>query len=162
MQNLRETHGYTYGAGSRFDMRRSAGPFTASAEIVGNKTDSALVEFMKELNAIRESVPAEELQKAKRYMQLGLPGEFETTQQIAGALIPIALYDLPLDYYNTYVQNVEAVTAAEVQRVARQYVNPGSLAIVIVGDRQKIEQGLKAVNAGPIVLRDFFGQPITQ
>ena len=162
MQNLRETHGYTYGAGSRFDMRRSAGPFTASAEIVGDKTDSALVEFMKELNAIRESVPAEELQKAKRYMQLGLPGEFETTQQIAGALIPIALYDLPLDYYNTYVQNVEAVTAAEVQRVARQYVNPASLAIVIVGDRQKIEQGLKAVNAGPIVLRDFFGQPITQ
>jgi predicted Zn-dependent peptidase len=162
MQNLRETHGYTYGARSAFDMRRSAGPFTASAEVVGAKTDSALVEFMKELNAIRESVPAEELAKAKRYMQLGLPGDFETTQQIAAALIPIALYDLPLDYYNTYVQNVEAVTAAEVQRVARQYVNPQNLAIVIVGDRKSIEQGLKAVNAGPIVLRDFFGQPITQ
>jgi zinc protease len=161
MQNLRETHGYTYGARSQFDMRRSAGPFTASAEIVGDKTDSALVEFMKELNAIRETVPAEELAKAKRYMQLGLPGDFETTQQIANALVPIALYDLPLDYYNTYVRNVEAVTAAEVQRVARQYLNPASLAIVIVGDRQKIEQGLKAVNAGPIVLRDFFGQPVT-
>jgi zinc protease len=161
MQNLRETHGYTYGARSQFDMRRSAGPFTASAEIVGDKTDSALMEFMKELNAIRETVPAEELAKAKRYMQLGLPGDFETTQQIANALVPIALYDLPLDYYNTYVRNVEAVTAAEVQRVARQYLNPASLAIVIVGDRQKIEQGLKAVNAGPIVLRDFFGQPVT-
>jgi predicted Zn-dependent peptidase len=161
MQNLRETHGYTYGARSAFDMRRAAGPFTASAEIVGDKTDSALVEFMKELNAIRESVPAEELEKAKRYMQLGLPGDFETTQQIATALVPIALYDLPLDYYNTYVSNVEAVTAGEVQRVARQYVNPASLAIVIVGDRKKIEAGLKAVNAGPIVLRDFFGQPVT-
>ena len=161
MQNLRETHGYTYGARSRFDMRRSAGPFTASAEIVGDKTDSALVEFMKELNAIRELVPAEELEKAKRYMQLGLPGDFETTQQIATALVPIALYDLPLDYYNTYVRNVESVTAADVQRVARQYVNPASLAIVIVGDRKKIEQGLKGVNAGPIVLRDFFGQPVT-
>ena len=162
MQNLRETHGYTYGARSAFDMRRSAGPFTASAEVVGAKTDSALVEFMKELNAIRESVPAEELAKAKRYMQLGLPGDFDTMQQIAAALIPIALHDLPLDYYNTYVQNVEAVTAAEVQRVARQYVNPQNLAIVIVGDRKSIEQGLKAVNAGPIVLRDFFGEPITQ
>jgi zinc protease len=160
--NLREVKGYTYGARSQFDMRRSAGPFTASAEIVGDKTDSALVEFMKELNAIRETVPADELAKAKRYMQLGLPSDFETTQQIAGALVPIALYDLPLDYYNTYVQNVEAVTAAEVQRVARQYVNPASLAIVIVGDRQKVEPGLKAVNAGPIVLRDFFGQPITR
>jgi len=162
MQNLRETHGYTYGARSVFDMRKSAGPFTASAEIVRDKTDSALVEFMKELNAIRESVPAEELQKAKRYMQLGLPGEFETTQQIAAALVPIALYDLPLDYYNTYVQNVEQITAAEIQRVARQYLNPSSLAIVIVGDRKSIEAGLKGVNAGPIVLRDFFGQPITQ
>ncbi|MGK2961395.1 MAG: M16 family metallopeptidase [Gemmatimonadaceae bacterium] len=161
MQNLRETHGYTYGARSVFDMRRSAGPFTASAEIVAAKTDSALIEFMKELNAIRESVPADELAKAKRYMQLGLPGDFETTQQIAAALIPVAVYDLPLDYYNTYVQNIEAVTAAEVQRVARQYINPASIAIVVVGDRASIEAGLKAVNAGPIVLRDFFGQPVT-
>jgi zinc protease len=95
-------------------------------------------------------------------MQLGLPGEFETTQQIAAALVPIALYDLPLDYYNTYVQNVEQISAAEIQRVARQYLNPSSLAIVIVGDRKTIETGLKGVNAGPIVLRDFFGQPITQ
>jgi predicted Zn-dependent peptidase len=161
-QNLRETHGYTYGARSVFDMRRSAGPFTASAEIVAAKTDSALVEFMKELNAIREAVPPEELSKAKRYMQLGLPAEFETTQQIANALIPVVLYDLPLSYYNSYVQNVEAITQADVQRVARQYINPSSLAIVIVGDRKNIEAGLKAVNAGPIVLRDFHGQPITQ
>ncbi len=159
-QNLRETRGYTYGANSNFSMRRSAGPFTASAEIVGEKTDSALVEFMKELNSIRQSVPAAELQKAKRYMQLGLPGEFETTQQIAAALVPIALYDLPLDYYNTFVQNVEAITQAEIQRVANQYINPSSLAIVIVGDRKSIEAGLKKVNAGPIVVRDFFGQPV--
>lgn len=159
-QNLRETHGYTYGARSAFDMRRAAGPFTASAEIVAEKTDSALIEFMKELNAIREAVPAEELSKAKRYMQLGLPSGFETTQQIANALVPVAVYDLPLDYYNNYVQNVEAVTQADVQRVARQYINPASLAIVIVGDRKGIEPGLKAVNAGPIVIRDFFGLPV--
>lgn len=161
MQNLRETHGYTYGARSGFDMRRSAGPFTASAEVVAAKTDSALIEFMKELNAIRDTVPASELSKAKRYMQLGLPSDFETTQQIAAALIPVALYGLPLDYYNNYVQNVEAITQADIQRVARQYINPGSLAIVIVGDRKSIESGLKAVNAGPIAVRDFFGQPIT-
>lgn len=161
MQNLRETHGYTYGARSRFDMRQSAGPFTASAEVVAAKTDSGLVEFMKELSAIRETVPSDELRKAKRYLQLGMPSDFETTQQIANQLIPVALYGLPLDYYNSYVANIEAITSADVQRVARQYIDPANLAIVVVGDRKSIEAGLKAVNAGPITIRDFFGQPIT-
>ncbi|HMG95502.1 MAG TPA: pitrilysin family protein, partial [Gemmatimonadaceae bacterium] len=96
-QNLRETRGYTYGAGSRFDMRRAAGPFLASAEIVTAKSDSALLEFMKELNGIRQLVPPAELSRAKRYLQLQLPGNFETTQQIAAALVPVALYGLPLD-----------------------------------------------------------------
>ncbi len=161
MQNLRETHGYTYGARSRFDMRQSAGPFTASAEVVAAKTDSGLIEFMKELNAIRDTVPTVELNKAKRFLQLSMPSDFETTQQIANQLIPVVLYGLPLDYYNNYVSNIENITQADVQRVARQYINPSSLAIVIVGDRKSIESGLKAVNAGPITVRDFFGQPIT-
>ncbi|MDO8501738.1 MAG: pitrilysin family protein [Gemmatimonadaceae bacterium] len=159
-QNLRETHGYTYGARSRFDMRRSAGPFIASAEIVAAKTDSGLIEFMKELTAIRDTVPATELRKSKRLLQLGMPGDFETTQQIASQLVPVALYDLPLDYYNNYVSSIEGVTQADVQQVARRYIDPASLAIVIVGDRKSIESGLKAVNAGPITIRDFFGQPI--
>ena len=158
--NLRETKGYTYGARSQFDMRRSAGPFIASAEIVAAKTDSALIEFMKELNAIRQSVPAEELSKAKRYLQLQLPSDFETTQQIAGALVPVAMYGLPLDYYNNYVQNIEAITPADVERVARQYVNPGSLAVVIVGDRKSIEPTLKAANLGPISIRDMTGKEV--
>jgi predicted Zn-dependent peptidase len=158
--NLRETKGYTYGARSQFDMRRSAGPFIASAEIVAAKTDSALIEFMKELNAIRQSVPAEELLKAKRYMQLQLPSDFETTQQIANALVPVAMYGLPLDYYNNYVQNIEAITPADVERVARQYVNPGSLAVVIVGDRASIEPTLRALNVGPISIRDMTGRPV--
>ena len=159
-QNLRENRGYTYGAGSRFDMRRAAGPFLASAEIVSAKSDSALIEFMKELNGIRQSVPMNELSRAKRYLQLQLPGNFETTQDIAAQLVPVALYDLPLDFYNTYVQNIENVSQADVGRVAQQYINPGSLAVVIVGDRKTIEQGLKAVNVGPISVRDITGQPI--
>ncbi|MFL5563768.1 MAG: M16 family metallopeptidase [Gemmatimonadaceae bacterium] len=159
-QNLREARGYTYGAGSRFDMRRAAGPFTASAEIVSAKTDSALLEFMKELNGIRQSVPADELSRAKRYLQLQLPGNFETTQQIAAALVPVAQYGLPLDYYNNYVQSVEAITQADIARVAQQYINPGSLAIVIVGDRKTIETALKSTNVGPIQIRDITGQPL--
>ncbi len=159
-QNLRETRGYTYGASTRFDMRRAAGPFSASAEIVAAKTDSALLEFMKELNAIRQTVPPTELSRAKRFLQLQLPGNFETTQDIAFQLVPVALYRLPLDYYNNYVQNIEAVTQADVARVAQQYINPGSLAVVIVGDRKSIEPGLKAINVAPIVIRDMSGQPI--
>src|SRR5207253_535447 len=109
---------------------------------------------------IRQAVPADELSRAKRYLQLQLPGNFETTQEIGAALVPVALYGLPLDYYNNYVQSVEAVTQADVSRVAQQYINPGSLAIVIVGDRKTIEQGLKSTNVAPISIRDMTGQQI--
>ncbi|HEU4630582.1 MAG TPA: pitrilysin family protein [Gemmatimonadaceae bacterium] len=150
-QNLRETHGYTYGAGSSFSMRRMPGPFTARGEIVAAKTDSALIEFMRELRAIRDTVPQDELQKTKRYLQLQLPGDFETTGDIANQLVPIALYDLPLDYYDHYSAGIAAVTQADVQRVARQYIDPSHLAIVVVGDRASVEPTLRATGIGELV-----------
>jgi len=153
-QNLRETKGYTYGANSGFSMRRLAGPFTASAEIVSAKSDSALIEFVKELRAIRDTVPSDELAKAKRYLQLGLPEDFETTGSIAGQMLPLITYGIPLDFYNSAVENIGAVTQADVQRVARQYVDPDRLTIVIVGDRKTIEPGLRTVYPGTIVVRD--------
>ncbi|CAA9297243.1 MAG: hypothetical protein AVDCRST_MAG11-575 [uncultured Gemmatimonadaceae bacterium] len=153
-QNLRETKGYTYGAQSGFAMRRAPGPFTARAEVVTAKTDSALVEFMKELRAIRDTVPAAELAKAKQYLQLQLPGDFETTGAIAGQLVPLVTYGLPLDYYDSYVQRIAAVTQADVQRVARRYVDPARLAVVIVGDRKAVEPGLRALGVGPITVRE--------
>lgn len=159
---LREVKGYTYGAGSSFDMRKMAGPFTASSEVVAAKTDSALLVFMNELNSIRQPVPADEILRAKRYTQLRLPWSFETSQQIAAGLVPIVLYDLPADYFSSYVQNIEAVTQADIQRVANEYINPATLAIVIVGDRKSVEAGLKAANVGTISIRDITGQPIQQ
>lgn len=153
-QNLRETHGYTYGASSGFGLRRQAGPFTASAEIVSSKTDSALVQFMKELRAIRDTVPSDELAKAKRYLQLGLPEDFETTGSIAGQMLPLLAYGIPLDFYDTAVQNIGAVTQGDVQRVARQYVDPDHLTLVIVGDRKAIEPGLRALRPGEIIIHD--------
>jgi zinc protease len=153
-QNLRERHGYTYGASSGFGLRRSAGPFTAAAEVVSAKTDSALVEFTKELRAIRDTVPASELANAKRYLQLGLPEDFETNGSIAGQMLPLITYGIPLDFYNSAVQNIGAVTQADVQRVARQYVDPDHLTLVIVGDRKTIEPGLRALNPGTIVVRE--------
>jgi predicted Zn-dependent peptidase len=161
-QNLREVKGYTYGAGSNFDMRQAAGPFTALAEIETSKSDSALIEFMKELRDIRKAVPAAELEKAKRYLQLGLPATFETTGDIAARLAPIALYQLPLDYFSTYSQRIAAISAADVQRVALQYVRPDQLNIVIVGDLKVIEAGIRALRIGRVELRDLTGRPIVQ
>jgi zinc protease len=160
MQNLRETHGYTYGAGSRFDMRREAGPFTARGEIVAAKTDSALIEFMKELRAIRDTVPQAELQKAKRYLQLQLPSLFETTSDIAFQLTPLAVHGLSLDFYNNYVQQIEQVAQADVQRVARKYIDPDRLSIVVLGDRKQIEGGVRKLRMGEVLIRDMYGRPI--
>jgi len=159
-QNLRESKGYTYGARSQFDMREHAGPFTARAEIVREKTDSALVEFMKELTRIRDTVPQDELLRAKRYLQTQLPGDFETPSDIANRLVPIALYGLPLDFYNSYSQRVEAVTQAEVQRAAQQHIDPSRLAILVVGDRAQIEPGIRALGLGEVHIRDITGGPV--
>jgi predicted Zn-dependent peptidase len=159
-QNLRETKGYTYGAFSGFSMRQAAGPFTARAEVVAAKSDSALLEFMKELRGIRDTVSAEELTKTKRYLQLQMPSRFESTGDIASQLVPVVLYDLPLDFYDTYVQQIEKVTQADVQRVANQYLDPANLAIVIVGDRQSIEAALRGTHVGTVSLRNLEGQTV--
>ncbi len=160
-QNLRETHGYTYGANSAFAMRRLAGPFTAAASVVTAKTDSSLIEFLRELRRIRdEPVPAEELEKAKAYITLGMPSDFETTQGTAGQFLDLLTNDLPLSLYSTYLARVTAVTAADVQRVARRYLDPDHFALVVVGDRSQIETGIRALNEGPISLRDLWGQEI--
>jgi len=160
-QNLRETHGYTYGAGSAFALRRAGGPFVAQASVVTAKTDSSLIEFLKELRRIRdEAVPAAELEKAKQYIILGLPGDFETTAGAAFRFRDLLVYGLPLDYYSGYVDRIKAVSAADVQRVARRYIDPDKLDIVIVGDRSQIEAGIKALNEGPIVYRDLWGQTL--
>ncbi len=160
-QNLRETHGYTYGANSQFAMRRMAGPFLAASSVVTAKTDSALIEFMKELRRIRDdAVPAAELAKAKAYITLGLPSEFETTAGAATQFRDLLLYGLPLDYFTTYIPRINAVTAEDVQRVARQYLDPDHFAIVVVGDRSRIASGLEALHEGPIALRDLWGQAV--
>jgi len=160
-QNLRETHGYTYGAFSQFAPRRLNGAFVALASVVTAKTDSSLVEFLKELRRIRdEAVPPPELAKAKAYLTLGLPGDFETTGGAAARFRELLAFGLPLDYYDRYVDRINAITGADVQRVAREYIDPDHFDIVVVGDKSQIEAGIKALNEGPIVYRDLWGQEI--
>jgi zinc protease len=153
--NLREVHGYAYGASSSFDMRRdNAGPFFAGAGVQTDKTAEALKEFFVELTGIHQPVPPEELEKAKNYVALQLPRNFETTRDVAASLAQLRVYDLPADYYSTYADRVRAVTAADVKRVADKYIQPGKFAVVIVGDRKVIEPGIKALNLGPITVVD--------
>lgn len=157
---LREKKGYTYGAGSNFQMQRAAGPFLASAEVVSAKTDSALIEFMRELREIREPLPADELAKAKRYLQLGYADRFETTGDIAGQIANLVPYDLPLSTLGAFNAGIDGVTVRDVQRVAAQYLDPSKLTIVIAGDRANIEAALKATNIAPVDVRDARGRPV--
>lgn len=158
-QNLRETHGYTYGARSSFETRRLPGAFLATASVATAKTDSSLIEFMKELRTIRDvPVPAAELEKAKAYLALGLPGEFEATADAAGQFADLIANDRPLDEYDGAVASIQKVTAADVQRVARALIDVDHFTILVVGDRAKIEPGLKALNEGGIEIRDLWGR----
>jgi zinc protease len=158
--NLREKHGYTYGATSGFDMRAGAGPFAAAAGVQTDKTSESLKEFFNELNGILQAVPAEELARAKNYVSLRFPSGFETTSDISRRLEEALIYHLPDDYFSKYVQNIEAVTAADVQRVARKYIQPSRFVVVVVGDRKVVEPGIQALGLGPIKtlgIDDVFG-----
>jgi len=148
--NLRETHGYTYGAQSFFDMRNEAGPFTAYAGVQTDKTAEALQEFFNEFTAIDQPIPADELSRGKNYMSLALPADFETTGDIARRLEEVLVYRLPDDFFSRYVPNVNGVTPADAQRVARSYIQPNRMAVVVVGDRKTIEPAIRALNLGPI------------
>jgi predicted Zn-dependent peptidase len=153
MTNLRETKGYTYGASSRFAWRVIPGPFTASAAVRTNVTDSSLVEFFKELRMIRETPAAEqELARGKAYVELGIPGALESTSQVAGQVAQLGVFGLTLDELPRFAEQVRAVTAADVQRVARQYLTPDQATIVVVGDLAKVRAGIAALQLGPITV----------
>ena len=160
-QNLRETHGYTYGASSGFEMRRLAGPFRAGASVGTAVTDSAVTQFLLELRRIREAaVPETEVAKTRQLLSLGLPGDFETSADVAQRFTDVLVNDLPADTWGRYVAGVNAVTAADVQRVARQYIDPEHFVMVVVGDRGQVEAGLKALNEGPVLRRDLWGAEV--
>lgn len=155
--NLREDKGYTYGAGSGFSYRRGAGPFTASADVQTAVTKESIIEFMKELNGIRGSLPvtARELETSKKGLSLGYPMNFETNGQIANQLSALITYGLPDSYFNEYITRINAVTLEDVNRVANKYLTPDKMAIVIVGDKSVIAPGLSEM--GKIVYLDTEG-----
>ena len=133
--NLREEKGYTYGAYASLDARREAGTYRATAEVRTPVTGAALHEFFYEFERIRdEAVSDKELADAKSYLTGIFPIRLETQEGLIDQLVQIEMHNLPLDYLHIYRDRVSAVSAAEVQRVARAHIRPDEAAIVIVGD----------------------------
>ena len=142
--NLREHKGYTYGAYSNLDARRLAGTFRATAEVRTAVTGASLHEFFYELDRIRnDAVSDEEITNAKSYLSGVFPIRIETQDGLIDQLVNIKMLDLPDDYLRTYRDQVNAVSTAEIQAVARKYVTPDDAAIVIVGDAAEITEQVK-------------------
>lgn len=159
--NLRERHGYTYGARSVFVFDRQPGPFVASGGFVSTKTDSSIREILFEIDRTRnEGVTEQELEFSKKGMEGSFALTFETPLQIAMALQNIVLYGLPDDYFNTYLQKVDAVNLADVQKVARQYLDSTRMAVLVVGDIHQIRPGVDALKLGTTTVCDVHGNPL--
>ena len=147
--NLREEKGYTYGAYTRFDAKRLGGDFEATAEVRTTVTGDSLKEFFYELNRIRdESVSEEELNDAKNFLIGVFPIRAETQEGLTNLIVSQYLHGLPEDYLQTYRDNVRAVTAADVKRVAEKYVQPEKISIVIVGDAAEILSQAESYSTG--------------
>jgi len=161
--NIREQKGYSYGVNSAFAYGKGPGAFRAGGSIFTDKTDAALIEFMKELKGIvgEKPITDEEIKTAKESLIQGLPQRFTSVTAISGAITSLVVQGLPDDFYQTYAQNVSAVTKEDLARVAKRYIDLNHLAIVIVGDRAKVETALKATEIAPITLLDIEGNPPT-
>ncbi|HSG06745.1 MAG TPA: pitrilysin family protein [Longimicrobiales bacterium] len=158
---LREEKGYTYGAGSFFDLRRAPGPFEASAAVATEVTDSAVMDFVQEMDRMAaEEVPAGELRRARNYLALRLPQRFESVDDLVRRFSELVLYEIPLDFYAGYVEGVQSVDAAAVRTAAETLLGTERMAVVVAGDRSVIEEPLRALNLGPVVV--FDRRPISQ
>jgi zinc protease len=158
--NLREKNGYTYGANSQFTFRRAAGLFQVGSGVRTDVTAPAITEIINELKGILDRpLSTEELATAKDGLSNSLPGAFETNANAVANYSNVFTYDLGLDYYANYAEQVRAVTLAQTSAVAKKYIVPDRMVIVAVGDKAKIEPELKKLNL-PIEYRDAEGKPV--
>jgi predicted Zn-dependent peptidase len=156
--NLREDKGYTYGAYSGFGGSKFKGTWISSSEVRTDVTEGAMKEFMYELNRLRnEKVPAEELENAKRAIVGSFALSLEQPQSLLQNIITQKLYNLPVDYWDTYPQKVSAITADDVQRAAQKYLDMGHLQVVAVGDAAKARDVLSKY--GKVEEFDAEGKP---
>ena len=158
---LREEKGWTYGAGSSFSRPADRGVFSASSEVRTEVTDSATVEILYQMERLRdERVPDEELDAARNYLAGSFPLRLETADQIGGQLATTLLLGLPVSDVTDYPERIRAVTADDVQRVAREHVDPHRAAIVVVGDGRLILEKLETI--APVETFDTQGSPVSR
>lgn len=159
-KNLREEKGYTYGAYSSFSARKFPGPWNASAEVRTEVTDGALTEFIKELQRMRDQpVSEQELDDAKRAIVASFALSLENPDDLVNYALTRKIYDLPEDYWDAYPTKLMAVTAADIQRVARKYIDPQTMQIIAVGDGSKIRTVLEKY--GSVERYDIQGKKLT-
>jgi zinc protease len=157
--NLREGKGWTYGARSIFDSRRAPGPFSAGGEFVAPHSADSVAEILKELNGMRDADVADaELTRAKDQIVKSYPARFATRANIAAQLAELAIFNLPDSYISDYTKRIAAVTKEDVRRVARKYLDPQRLTVVVVGDRKTLQDPLAKL--APVEVRDLDGDPI--
>lgn len=149
--NLREEHGYTYGASSHYDWRRGPGPFVVATAVESDVTTLALREIFREIDRIRsEEVLAEELSLATQYLEGVFPIRYETTSAVATALANLVIHKLPRDYYDSYRRNIRGVTVESVLEAAQRHIHPPELQTVVVGDAARVRQSLTELGAGAV------------
>ena len=148
---LREELGYTYGARSSIDPRRAAGPFTATAAVQTEVTTDAIRELLGQLERIRDAPPGDaELAEVRDYLVGVFPLRFESTAGIAAAIEPLAVYDLPDDWWHAYRSRLEAVTPDQVHAVARELIRPDEALVLVVGDAARIRDELAGAGLGSL------------
>lgn len=157
--NLREVHGYTYGASSSFDWRLAAGPFSVSTAVKSDVTDAAIREILLEIDRMRgETVSPGELSLATSYLDGVFPIRYETTSAIASALARLVIHDLSDDYFGTYREQIRSVSRDDVLDVAQRHLHPDRLQIVVVGDSTVVLEPLERSGLGPTTLYDAEGK----
>jgi zinc protease len=153
--NLREGHGYTYGAFSQFIFRRNTGPFWVSSGIRTDATAPAIAETLKEIARISAApMPPEELAMARDSLTRSLPSSFETSGSTVGSLAELFTFNLGLDYYSKYPALISAVTAEAAQAAAKKYLQADKMIVVLVGDRAKFEPTVRKLNLGAFEFRN--------
>jgi zinc protease len=153
--NLREAHGYTYGASSFYDWRRGPGPFVVSTAVESEVTAPALREILLEIDRIRsEKISAEELSLATDYLEGVFPIRYETTAAIASALATIAIYELNPGYYDSYRTNIRNVSEDAILEAAKTHLHPELLQTVIVGDASTVRDSLANQGMGEVTVHN--------
>jgi zinc protease len=159
--NLREKHGYTYGAFSNQQENRGASPYTIGADVRTDVTGPSVKEIMNEVDGmLKAPVSADELRLAKESVARTLPAYFQTTASTANTVGQLYLLDLPPDYYQGLPARIENITAEQVFEVTKKHLRPGDMKVIAVGDRAKIEGQLAALKLGKIGYRTLEGEPV--